>query len=176
MLLAPKSRKGSCTANCPLRKACPANIPNIKISAPKFGVAATSNQSKLELNSSSGYSNKSSLPQIHMTMVSRPLAFIGAAALILGVAVASSSIEHNDAADAGLRRRRLGATTSADRMMVRQVRACRVCIHVASGAGTGSTALLPAWCCFVNVIINIDSTLARDSHILYVPPLEYFAF
>ena len=48
-------------------------------------------------------------------MVFRPLAVVGAA-LILGVAVASSSIEHDAAADAGIRRqRRLGAsTTSAD--------------------------------------------------------------
>lgn len=94
-------------------------------------------------------------------MVSRPLAFIGAA-LILVVAVASSSIEHDADADAGLRRRRLGATTSADRMMVRQVRACRVCIHVASGADTGSTVLFPVWYCFVNAVLTIDSTFAHD--------------
>ena len=78
-------------------------------------------------------------------MVSRPLAFIGAA-LIVGVAVASSSVGEHDAAaaDAGLRsRRRLGATTtSAGAMMVRQVR-CVPGLHawyavVVFGAGAGT--------------------------------------
>ena len=141
---APKSRKGACTANIRC-KACPANI----AATSKFrrpNLVWRQLQIKLELNSSSGYSNKSSLPQIHITMVSRPLAFIGAAVLILGVAVASSSIEHDVAADAGLRRRRLGATISADRM-VHQVRASRVCI---SGAD----------CCW------IDGAIRYITHVL----------
>ena len=71
-------------------------------------------------------------------MVSRPLALFGAA-LILGVAAASSSIEaahEHDAADAGLRRRRLGATIGTDDVMIRQVRAGSAYVHVASGAGS----------------------------------------
>ena len=115
-------------------------------------------------------------------MVFRPLAFIGAA-LIVGVAVASSSVGEHDAAaaaDAGLRsRRRLGATTaSAGAMMVRQVRCYAV---VAFGAGAGADAGTFIYvACFVDSMLDIDSTLARSRfshiHIYYssrvFPPLS----
>lgn len=99
-------------------------------------------KSKLELNEATiikGY-NKSSLTS---TMVSRSLALIGAA-LILGVAAASSSIEaahEHDDADAGLRRRRLGATIGTDDVMIRQVRAGSA--RIASGAGSMIHVPLP---------------------------------